>query len=54
MDVIENILKAIETSSSNQWKDGRPIAILRGLLEDESDKRIRISTNIAETRSWKK
>jgi len=47
------ILSQIKTSSKNQWKWNRPIAILKGLLEDERIKEVKVTTNNAETRSWK-
>jgi hypothetical protein len=50
-DVIK-LLERIETTSKNQWKDWKFVAILNGLLENETDKRIRISTNVAERRTW--
>lgn len=51
-DLIE-ILYEIETSSKNQWKWNRPIAILKWLLEDERIKQIKVTTNSAETRGWR-
>ena len=50
-DIIK-LLERIETTSKNQWRDWKFVGILNGLLENEADKRIRISTNVAERRTW--
>lgn len=54
LEAIIKVLSEIDTTSKNQWKDWRPVAILKWLLENESDKRILVSTNKAEDRGWRK
>lgn len=53
ISVVESLLREIETSSTNQWKGDHPIAILKGLLSEEPEKRLRVTLNTAETRTWK-
>ncbi len=53
IDDIVAILSEIETSSKNQWKGNRPIAILKWLLEDERIKQVKVTTNSAEKRGWR-
>ncbi|EKE27565.1 MAG: hypothetical protein ACD_3C00192G0010 [uncultured bacterium (gcode 4)] len=52
-EVINNILRKITSSSTNQWKGEQPIDILLWLLADETDKNICVYINKAETRTWK-
>lgn len=53
IDDIVAILSEIETSSKNQWKGNRPIAILKWLLEDERIKQVKVTTNNAIDRGWR-